>query len=49
MQAHPLPGVNLSATGRWGHIEARLETGLNGNNDDLETMSAAIKNNLPPV
>ena len=49
MQAHPLHAVNLSATGRGGLIEARLETGFNGNMDDLETMSAAIKPNLPPL
>ena len=46
MQAHPLPGVNLSATGRGGLIEASLETGLNGNKDDLETMFSVIKRRI---
>ena len=46
MQAHPLPAVNLSATGRGGLIEARLETGLNGNKDDMETMFSVIKRRI---
>ena len=46
MQAHPLPGVNLSAAGRGGLIEAGLETGLNGNKDDLETMFSVIKRRI---